>query len=286
MSNSTKSLFFASLLNGAAFLAVSAAAPPNPFNQGVAEYGKGHFTVARDYFRKVLKSQPRSQAAHYYLANTLAQLRDYAGALKEYEAGYDVNPDSDIAASCLEAMTNLKDYSSEGKPPTAAVKTTPAGKAVDEDSVIDATRMIRTQLEKESAATSTTADQYAKLRQEHAKAEAKRIQDEMQRKLDDIPVYRRGGYSRTQMQQSIKDEAAKQTQAEMARAQAEADYYAKAAKDRQATLTDVQASLESQLKNPGKTQLVPQGTNMYIRNYVHESQSTGNPATTPPKTSP
>ncbi|HEY9713929.1 MAG TPA: hypothetical protein V6C72_10690 [Chroococcales cyanobacterium] len=251
----------------------SPAARDDSYASGVAEYSRGHYLVAVEKFKLVVQKQPGNQAAHYFYANSLAQTHNYPLALKEYEAGYNINPDSTVAASCLEALANLRDYASDPRS-TPAGSAPPEGKSspdkpFNEDNVLDTTRFMRHQVESEQSTRSDQASEYSKQRMEQAAREAKRIRDDAQRDIDNLPYVRRGSY-RNMMRNQIQQESERQTKERMDKARADAAYFDKEARDRQAALSDVQNSLESQLKNPGsKSKLVPEGTNIYIRNYSH-----------------
>jgi tetratricopeptide (TPR) repeat protein len=87
-------------------------------------YNAGRFPDAVIAFSTVADRNPYDQAAHYYLANSLAYLKDYQGAFDEYQMCYQLDPNGTYAAYSKVGMQRFasaaRDQENDGSGPFAA----------------------------------------------------------------------------------------------------------------------------------------------------------------------
>src|SRR5262249_45086446 len=101
----------------------AAAASGNEFATGLQHYNAGRFPEAVIAFSTVADRNPYDQAAHYYLANSLAYLKDYQGAFDEYQMCYQLDPNGTYAAYSKVGMQRFapaaRDQDNDGSGPFA-----------------------------------------------------------------------------------------------------------------------------------------------------------------------
>jgi Tfp pilus assembly protein PilF len=66
------------------FSQATVCAADEQLNQAIACYNEHHYQSARHFLESCTVSDPANAVAHYYLANTLVQLHEYALAKKHY----------------------------------------------------------------------------------------------------------------------------------------------------------------------------------------------------------
>ena len=77
------------------------------FTAGCKHYQQGKYPLAKAFFVKAVQDEPTSIAAHYQLANTYFQLREYDNSIFQYNACLKLNPDSRMRAFCTGAMAQI-----------------------------------------------------------------------------------------------------------------------------------------------------------------------------------
>lgn len=130
----------------------------------IAAYNKGDFEQAIDIGGELIRKDPKNATAHYYLADSYCQLKQFNQAIKEYSYCIKLGKDSKIASYSKRALAVLNS-SSDSRP--------------NSETISSDTNKVQTQVD-------TVREQYAREEQEeldraqtHADAqieEVKRVQ--------------------------------------------------------------------------------------------------------------
>lgn len=101
-----------------------AAVNRSDFESGLRHYNAGRFPEAVISFSTAADLNPYDPATHYYLANSLAYLKDYQGAFDEYQMCHQLDSNSMYAGYCKVAMQRFaaaaRDQEANGGGPFSA----------------------------------------------------------------------------------------------------------------------------------------------------------------------
>ncbi|HEY9787924.1 MAG TPA: tetratricopeptide repeat protein [Candidatus Obscuribacterales bacterium] len=86
----------------------------NELANGVASYSKGDYASARISLTAATQQNPGNWLGHYYLANTLVQLRQYEAAKAEYTRCMELNAPASYAAYCQKAISQMSGFKGSG----------------------------------------------------------------------------------------------------------------------------------------------------------------------------
>jgi len=103
LKKNTKFLAASSILFCSNFLPVYGESPF--LRKGIEAYTAGDFSKAAGDFGAAESAEFNNPVMHYYLANTLAQLKDRDGAIREYRIAYAIDPDGDVGRQCRLALS-------------------------------------------------------------------------------------------------------------------------------------------------------------------------------------
>lgn len=93
------------LLIGDLIASAAFAAAADQLREGISYYNSKNFSAAQDTLSKAVAGEFKQSAlAHYYLANSLMQLRKTNAALVEYEQAYQLAPYSTFSGYCREML--------------------------------------------------------------------------------------------------------------------------------------------------------------------------------------
>jgi tetratricopeptide (TPR) repeat protein len=95
------------------------AASANYFQQGVAAYNSGNYTLASANLKIAVTASPNDALAHYYLANTYLQLKEPpAMAYSEYTKCLHLSPEGQLHQYSVNALVKLEDTYPQFRIPT------------------------------------------------------------------------------------------------------------------------------------------------------------------------
>lgn len=260
-------------------------------DNGVKQYNLGRYRHAILYFSLAVEEEPHNALAHYYLADSLVRTGHHEEAIVEYGLCYRLNPHSQVAAYCKQALKGYK------QPIAAADKAPPhttggvsrfdgSGRLIgttDEEELVARTKShIRQEVIYEKAKHQQMGEFFATGVLSQAEAEAGRIQQEAAREIEattqpqPVVIGKMVHYVQPDPElakvrvEEIKRLAAERAEQTKKVAQARADRYKEWSKDRQNSLDEVVTNLESQLEEPAGqsgVKLQPVGTDLYTRYY-------------------
>ncbi|PZM85394.1 MAG: hypothetical protein DKT66_04205 [Candidatus Melainabacteria bacterium] len=84
--------------------------------QGIAAYQQGKYKEAIGCFGAAKGTESENPLLHYYMGNTLVQLKAPADALREYKLARDLSPGSKVATFCDAAIASLEQAKAATQP--------------------------------------------------------------------------------------------------------------------------------------------------------------------------
>lgn len=237
---------------------------PDYLKAGMNEYYKGHYNLARAQLEEAIKLNSKNQLAHYFLAQTLAEMHDSKGALEEYKTCHQLDPNS----SCgLKAKQGIDQYRSLQQGNAQKVFST-----IRQNRRAGATDRISTQIDKNVEDSLESSKVQSKKIMDEAQKEIERLKTQAQNDIDSLPHLRRNGYWRSQMRQQIQEQSKDRIKDVMDRAKSQAKQMEKDAESKVESLQSLKQGFNSSLNSASKkgTNIAPEGTNVYVRNYEHK----------------
>jgi tetratricopeptide (TPR) repeat protein len=249
-------------------------------DDGIRFYNGGRYAASIAYFKKEIAEHASCVAAHYYLANSLAELRQSNEAIAEYEKTLNLKPQGQVAKFCTTALANLTAASLSQAGRDSGTK-----KEAERNSEIAVGHTQRT-----SASSDAADDQETEFEQE-ANQRVTRINKEAVERIKALEVereaqlepYHYGKYGLVRQSSAITDpikaDYQKQIDSIKLCAKKEADAALIEAKQRSIALEDAVIDLHKAYTraDSSSVRLVPDGSNLYMRNYKTESAPSGNP---------
>jgi tetratricopeptide (TPR) repeat protein len=282
--NKSAGLLLAPLLVMLSLPGAQAAGVTTLLDAGTRLYNQGNFKQAVVYFRQAANCAPDNAVVHFYLANALSWLGEKKQALKEYSLSTCLDPYGPASAYLPQparaASAPLPNYVYS----QLLASTLEQEKSADDVSVDGAMRRIRRQAAWEKAKQHMQAEDGANNIWRQNETETRRLeahaQADIQRALtppsttlghgtifwDEAAAQREAAAIR----QSVEDAKAMSVRF----AQARADVYRANEIARQAQLDQTAANLKGQMEEPviaDGVRLLPEGTNLYVRNYADGS---------------
>lgn len=256
-------------------VAVFAAQTGSLYDSGLEQYRSGHYKQAARDFLSASRQEPAKQDLHYLLANCFVHLGQNKRAVEEYEAAYYINPASNTADYCKQALLSYKIVLPE---PASLPKS--SGIACGE--LDQAKSLIKTQARFEKDKHGQVAARSTALIQNLINDEIKRIDWQMQadiQKLYEPLIFTPGPRANLMLAfpELLKEREAQirqAAQAEKARlaenATSRKQVYETWKKNREALLDQTVDNLQDQLDKPAGPsgiKLQAHGTGLYVRNY-------------------
>jgi len=229
---------------------------------GVSEFNSGAYSDALGHLQAALATDFQNAKLHYYLASTFIHLNSKEAGIREYRIAYALDPDKEVGKLSKQALVLLG--ADESKPKETAK---PQDKKPPSDPVLD----------KLTATLQQQAEQARSLDRNNGEIAGeigRRNNDMLGRAksdmLKDLSYYRRGRL----IQLPLPDDAIKQLDSLKRMYDAQKNSYmdgsARHSDEIQKSADNLSGLLNSKGK-PGSPKLVPEGTNLYIRNYKNES---------------
>lgn len=230
----------------------------------INEYYKGHYTLARAQLEESIKKNPKNQLAHYFLAQTLAEIHDYKGATTEYITCHKLDPDSTCGIKAKQGFEQLHNFEQ--------LNLQKGYDSIRQERRASAKDRITTQIDKKVEESVESNKAIAKKTMEDAQKEVSRIQAQSQQDIDSLPRLRRNGYWRNQMTQQIREQAKERIKSVMDKAKSQTEQMEKDTASRIDSLENMKQGIHQNFKKTSTkgTNLAPEGTNVYIRNYEHK----------------
>ncbi len=102
------------------FINILAANGSDDKTSGIREYEAAHYDTAIKYFSAALIQSPDDAVIHYYLANSLSQLKQFDSAIKAYNYSLTLSKDEKLSRYCQNAINSLEKRIGELPKPDAA----------------------------------------------------------------------------------------------------------------------------------------------------------------------
>jgi tetratricopeptide (TPR) repeat protein len=254
-----------------------ALADMDSMNQGMAEYKSGNYSDALGHLQGALSTDFQNAKLHYYLANTYVHLNQKEAAIKEFRIAYALEPDKEVGRLSKQALGYM---GVDGESKAKEKETGQSESKPSNDPILD---KITASLQQQAKSLNSSAGLSASDIARRNSDQLARTKTDM---LQDISYYRRGRL----IQLPLPDEALKQLdnlkQMYDAQKNGRQDDGARRSDEVQRSADNLTGLLNDKGKS-GSPKLVPEGTNLYIRNYKNEQATTSAspPAATPPKSS-
>lgn len=240
---------------------------------GISEYKAGDFANASGHLGAALSTDYNNPTLHYYLANSYVKLGQKDGAIREFRIAYALQPKGEIAQYSKQALIKLgaavagaDSKVTESKPVEVKASQRPVSSVSDSSSLDRAMSALKEQSDREALLRSSSGQSMADSISKHGSDLVKQTHDNL---INDIPqrYSRRYGtpYSTSLSPdaQGKLDSMKKFYDAEKSKALESSE---QSAKEIQKSSENLQNLLNDKPKSGG-SQLVPTGTNLYIRNY-------------------
>lgn len=232
---------------------------PDYLKAAMSEYHKKHFGLAQAQLEEAIKLNPKSQLAHYFMAQTLTELHDHKGALQEYKVCHQLDP---LSSCGIKAKQGIDQY---------AALTQKQNSAVRENRRNTTKERLSTQIDKNVEDSIESNKILSKKTMDDAQKEADRIKEQAERDIDSLPRLRRNGFWRSQMRKQLQEQSKERIKDVMDRAKAQTKQMEKDTESKVETLESVKQGIHRGLQSAKKgTNIAPEGTNAYVRNYEHK----------------
>lgn len=258
------------LSTSAAFAVTTAPALASDVSDGLKHYNHGNFEAARKAFQRSLTIHKEDPRLHYCLANTLMRLKKIPEAMREYHLTTHYGSGTIIAE---EAETAIKAYERHAKPydrEKSAEAQREEEERRQETKRQQALELMRKQSAERASIRQAEIEGQRNSILSKASENAKKLRDAGEEDANNLSyTYRRRNWAR-QTAANIRKQAEQDSAELLKRAQAQAENYDREVKERNARMSEAESNLNDQMLRPvrsGNTRLVPEGTNLYIRNY-------------------
>ena len=250
--------------------AFAAPAQASDVREGLLHYNHGDFERARREFQRALKNNSEDPRLHYCLANTLMRLHKVPEALREYHLCMHYGTGTIIAEESEMAINTYERHAQPFDREKLSEQRREAELKKQEEQRQKASALIHRQaLEGTSLRTAESEAQRNAILSRASEA-AKKIRDEGEEAAKNQPyIYRRRYWARNNAD-AIRQQAKEDSEALLKKAQQQAESYDRDAKERQNRMSEAESNLNDQMLRPiggGNMRLVPEGTNLYVRNY-------------------
>lgn len=239
-------------------------AEPDYVKAAINEYYKGHLALARAQLEEALKKEQKNQIAHYFMAQTLAEMHDYKGARHEYELCNKIDPRSSCGIKAKQGIDQYKNleqsYLQKGY------------KEERQSRRASAHDRLSLQIDKKVEESIESNQAISKKTLEDAQKEADRIKEQAQQDINSLPRLRRNGYWRNQMTQQIREQSKERIKSVLDRAKAQTEQMEKDTASKIESFQSMKQGIHQGLQGYNKkgTNIAPEGTNAYVRNYEHK----------------
>lgn len=239
-------------------------------SDGLKYYNNGNFEAAKKEFQRALSVHKDDARLHYCLGNTLMRLKKVPEALREYHLVIHYGSGTIIAE---EAETAIKMYEQHAKPfdREKAAEAAQEEEAVKQEAKrLQALELIRKQSAERSSIRQSEIEGQRNNILSRARENAMRIRDAGDQDANGLAYVGRRGYWARQSASNIRKQAQQDSAELLRRAQSQAESYDREAKERSTRMSEAESNLNDQMSRPvggGNIRLVPEGTNLYIRNY-------------------
>jgi len=247
-------------------LAFAGAALASDVSVGLKFYKEGKYEDARKAFQRALTTNKDDARLHYCLANTLMQQKKVQEALREYHLCIHYGSGTIIAEHSEAA---IRAYEQHAVPFDREKANEAASKRLEEQRQ-RAAELIHKQAADGANLRSAESEAQRNHILTRASENAKKIRDIAEQDASGLSyTWRRRNWARRNAEE-IRQQGKAESDAYLKKATEQAENYDRNAKDRQARMYEAESNLNEQMLRPiagGKMRLVPEGTNLYIRNY-------------------
>ena len=247
-------------------LAVGAPAFASDVSAGLKFYNEGKYEQARKSFQRALATNKDDARLHYCLANTLMRQKKVKDALREYHLCIHYGTGTIIAEHSEAAIRAYEQHAV----PFDREKAQEAELRRKEEQRQRAAELIHKQAEEGITLRTSERESQRNAILSRASENAKKIRDQAEEDAKNVAyTWRRRRWGQ-QNADDIRQQGKADSDAYLKKAQQQAEDYDRDARDRQARMYEAESNLNSQMTQPiggGKMRLVPEGTNLYIRNY-------------------
>lgn len=237
---------------------------------GLKYYNQGKFEAASKAFQRALTTNKEDPRLHYCLANSLMRLKKVNEALREYHLCIHYGTGTIIAE---EAEMAINAYEQHAKPfdrEKAAAERKEAESRREEEHRQQAAELIRKQANERTSLRQAEVEGNRNSILGRATENAKKIRDDAEEAANGLPYTWRRRYWARQTRDEIRKQAQEDANNLLNKARQQAEAYDRDALERQTRMSQAESNLNDQMlrqSGSGKHRLVPEGTNLYIRNY-------------------
>lgn len=253
-----------------AAICFSSPARASDVSEGLKHYNAGKFETAKVEFERALKTHKEDPRLHYCLANTLMRMHKVPEALQEYHLSMHYGEGTIIAE---ESEAAIKAYERHAEPfdreKGAAARQADEGARIEEQRQRSA-EIIHRQAAEGNALRAAANEGQRNSILSRATENAKKIVDQGEEDANSASYTWRRRYWARGNADAIRKQAKSDSEALLQRAKHQAEAYDREVQDRQNRMSEAESNLNDQMLRPisgGKMRLVPEGTNLYIRNY-------------------
>lgn len=233
--------------------------------QGISEHNSGNYMEAVGHLGAALSSDFNNATLHYYMASCFVHLNQNEAAIREFRIAHALEPNGKVGLYSRQALSYLKADSAGSEIDSKSKNLSLNGKPIlKPPSVFDKTvSLLRRQVEHDKSFQIAGSHRWA--------SELTRRQDEsISRTIADMlntlhPFAKL--HANQPLPLEVRNEVNRLTQNYESRRNRCLQHGINQASELDKTAQNLQ-DLLSQKAKPGKMQLVPAGTNLYIRNYA------------------
>jgi len=247
---------------------LSASADTQIMTQGIREYAAGDYANAAGHLGAALSTDFNNAKLHYYLASAYSHLNQRDDAVREYRIAYALQPDGEVGEYAKVALKALGASTSEKKqddPPPGAANAQAKAPPGPNDPYVDHTmNSLQQQAEKEKSLRTDGAQAAANNAEKTGKDVVQRTQN------DAADAYRRFSRSGHPYPVTLPPDVSRQLDSMKHMYDTQKNNYLNSAQQEAQEIQKTSQNLQSLLNDkpkPGETKLIPQGTNLFIRNY-------------------
>jgi len=239
-------------------------------SEGLKHYNSGSYETARKEFQRALKNNSEDPRLHYCLANTLMRLHKVSEALHEYHLCIHYGTGTIIAEESETAINTYERHAQPYDRESHEAERREAELRRQEEQRQRASELIHKQALEGSSLRSAESEAQRNAILARATENAKKIRDQGEDDARNQPYMYRRRYWAQSNAEAIRKQAKEDSETLLKRAQQQAENYDREARERQSKMSEAESNLNDQMLRPiggGNMRLVPEGTNLYIRNY-------------------
>ena len=258
------------ILSTALLISLAAPAFGSDVAAGLKYYNQGNFEAARKAFQRALTTNKEDPRLHYCLANSLMRLKKVTEAMREYHLTIHYGTGTIIAE---EAEMAINAYERHAKPfdrEKADAERKEAELRREEEHRQRAAALIRSQVNERAGLRQADLEGQRNAILGRATEQAKKIRDDGEDAANGLAyTWRRRNWAR-QTREDIRKQAQEDANNLLNKARQQAEAYDRDAQERHTRMSEAESNLNDQmlrLSGSGKHHMVPEGTNLYIRNY-------------------